>query len=364
MSDPRNPEVARTGLVSRNHPAFTLVELLVVMAIIALLVALLIPAVMAAREAARKAQCANNKRQVALGVLQYESSFQTLPPVADNRFERLPNGQVGFQFTILPYLEEGSLYDRLKHATWTVRVPKAASRIVDNELVTEEITHTGTNSPLSVQVYQCPSDPEPAWVPNARIVDAKTGNIIFDAVHPAAFFGPVSVSEFPLNKGVHFQSASWHPGAWNSVRWFYDYETRNLVTKQHVDAHGGPIFEGSSLRRVTDGLSKTALLAELAGGPTRPPIQYKRNGSVVTHIPAPKTPWPLIGPNSVNLLSARLPGVPGGTINGPVSDINSYHTGGAHMVMCDGTVHFVPEDIDYRTLGALIARNDGLSPDL
>src|SRR4051812_23711772 len=59
--------------------AFTLVELLVVVAIIGVLVSLLLPAINASREAGRRGQCMDNLKQIAMAVLNYETHWGTLP---------------------------------------------------------------------------------------------------------------------------------------------------------------------------------------------------------------------------------------------------------------------------------------------
>ena len=64
---------------ARQRMAFTLVELLVVIAIIGTLVGLLLPAVQAAREAARQSACQNNLKQLAIGMLNYESAYRQFP---------------------------------------------------------------------------------------------------------------------------------------------------------------------------------------------------------------------------------------------------------------------------------------------
>jgi prepilin-type N-terminal cleavage/methylation domain-containing protein len=96
----------------RFRIGFTLVELLVVIAIIGVLVALLLPAVQSAREAARRTQCANNQKQIGLGLHNYHDAYGKFPYLRGGRSQSRCGDYHGI-VSVLPYIEQGSRYDAI-----------------------------------------------------------------------------------------------------------------------------------------------------------------------------------------------------------------------------------------------------------
>jgi prepilin-type N-terminal cleavage/methylation domain-containing protein/prepilin-type processing-associated H-X9-DG protein len=104
----------------RRTAAFTLVELLVVIAIIAVLIGLLLPAVQSTREAARRSQCSNNLKQTGLAILCYHDAYGRFPPggTTDSPPFGTQTSDLGYGSAwtvfILPFMEQGNLFDRLQ----------------------------------------------------------------------------------------------------------------------------------------------------------------------------------------------------------------------------------------------------------
>ncbi len=132
----------------RKKRAFTLVELVVVLAIIALFIAMLFPAIQMARESARRTTCQSHLGIIALGLQNYESARQVFPP-GSNWWE---TGKCGFSDTydgwswstfVLPEINQSSLYEKIDfNSPMGAGDPQQAA-----------VATTG------ISTYVCPSDP-------------------------------------------------------------------------------------------------------------------------------------------------------------------------------------------------------------
>ena len=169
----------------RQRNAFTLVELLVAIAIIAMLIGILLPAVQSARVAARRVHCANNQKQIGLGILQHLAAHNEFPPgrvgcddTGDEiRHHICRRGLSPEQKTaasgfveILPTLDLQTLHEQL-----SVQDGGLWNRNVD-DLGWYEIAAKREGIMVRPAVFVCPSDPSRPVSEVYSPVSAATGS--------------------------------------------------------------------------------------------------------------------------------------------------------------------------------------------
>jgi prepilin-type N-terminal cleavage/methylation domain-containing protein len=154
-------------MLSSSQPrrrAFTLPELLVVIAVIGVLMALLLPAIQKVREAANRMACANNLKQLVLAAHNYHNDYDRFPPgqlgppnpvpfvrmpVTDASWQPYrPAVHVGVLAYLLPYLEMDTIYQRLQ-IDWEPK-PTAPNWWRN--------TYNWTMAGSRLKVFHCPSD--------------------------------------------------------------------------------------------------------------------------------------------------------------------------------------------------------------
>lgn len=141
----------------RRH-AFTLVEVLVVIAIIGIMLAMTLSAVQKVRAAAARVQCQNNLRQLALGLHHYHDSTKVFPKGTGSTSDQYPF--LNWHARILPYVEQESLWRRVE----------AAYRRKKDFLYVPPHTDRYT----VVKLFLCPADGR------ARLSDSPPGSALTD----------------------------------------------------------------------------------------------------------------------------------------------------------------------------------------
>lgn len=326
-----------TGAMRR---AFTLVELLAVIAIVGLLIGLLLPAVQSVRNSARRSSCANNLAQTAKALHHHHQSRESLPPGTYDLIDYTgARPQWGFldqrcwMHDILPYLEQSALYDSLEQY--------AAPRRAAGQFQT---LASFPGASTIVPTLCCPADPNsPKISSNASFC----GNIVGCAGNATLSMGLYSRSM--TNSGVLF--------------------ARSRVK-----------FED-----VIDGTSNTVMVSELILTPddtgpalpwgnidTRGRYYQPTHGGVLftTRCTPNEMRWYISLPDPDQRygvdqvkwcidLSKQLPKAPCQPANGGHISARSYHTGGVNVAMADGAVRFVGDDVALSVWKPLGSRNGG-----
>lgn len=325
----------RFGQNPRRTSGFTLVELLVVIAIIGVLVALLLPAVQAAREAARRTSCNNNLKQYGLALHNYHDTYQQFPPAGAN----WGNPQIGWQVQILPFAEQGALYD----ACYAQDKPGASPN--NGGIWYESIIPSPSNPnqrarEVNVPYAFCPSDPG-LRSRDGYAQTSYTGNLGSQRTPSAS-----SSCDIYMTPDVHYEGVQ--GGA----------DHGNSTSPEQISGMFGRLGPKISISNVTDGTSNVFFVGEILNqchDHTGGWWNYNGMGNAHASTSVPLNDFTTCPPS----MKASNPNCRNPNNWNYSWGFRSRHPGGAQFLLVDGSARFVSQTIDYRTYQRLGGRWDG-----
>ena len=282
---------------------FTLIELLVVIAIIAILVALLLPAVQQARAAARRSQCQSNMKQIGIAMHNYHEALNILPMGSHVR-----GPAWGSLVYLMPYMDQGAAYE-----TVDFDQSNCCQMVITYQAMTPRRAEPQS---LQIPAFQCPSDP-------------NSGRELLS--------GPTGPNPGSGNCGRLV------PGNYLGVSGDFGNSFPACFTMHTTNGNG--IFysqSGTRFRDITDGTSQTLAYGE-RGLPSGLGWGWVKCG----------------GSECEQYLSVEAglvhpQNAPSNAIN--ISSFWSWHEGGAHFLMADGSVRFLALSMSQTILESLSTR--------
>jgi prepilin-type processing-associated H-X9-DG protein/prepilin-type N-terminal cleavage/methylation domain-containing protein len=316
------PTAATRG---RPRPAFTLVELLVVIAIIAVLIGLLLPAVQKVRHAAARISCANNLKQVGLGLHGHHDAEGRLPAgfrtgVSLTDPDGLTGPGWGWAAYLLPHVEQSPLHAQIRFDQQIHAAANAGPRVVPPK------------------VYRCPADRMPeTWTVVRRTETGELVGPICD-VAGANYVGVAGTED------INDQNAT----------------PATFLSGDFSSVFNGTLYPNSKTRLVdiTDGTGNTLLAGERSA--RLHPASWVGAVTGARLLPEGETDPEKMDDGFAMCLGAVgksiTPGQPGSVI---IARFTSPHGVGANFLFADGHVQFLTPNIKFEVYKALVTRAGG-----
>jgi prepilin-type processing-associated H-X9-DG protein len=334
----------------KRRRGFPPVELLVVIAIIGILVALLLPAVQAAREAARRMSCGNNLKQIGVSLHNYHDVHKVFPPalMSSGRYNSAayfsaPTHNWGKNTTgwtlLLPFLEQSGVHEKYNFNACSSMSSPYGHRVAGTDLINNGLYN------FRVSVLECPSHPGRG---EATSYQQGTAN----------FYSRLNArrTSYVFSSGTFTD---------------YDRPFGLMTTERRVGVFGNDGAAG--FHDITDGTSNVIAVGEAVGGAYKTSPHYGPWGLTGTHTCCHGLVVASIVNNEIDIVgpssSFWFPYFQNCNINSPwQGDVlkrtyawvfGSKHPGGAQFVFADGSVHYLPNQTEYRTLCHLAFIRDG-----
>ncbi len=315
----------------RRRAAFSLVELLTVIAIIAVLVGLLLPAVQSARESSRRSSCANNLKQLALGCLSYDSSQGHFPSGGwgfqwtgdpDAGFGQPQPG--GWSYQILPFIERNDLFNMGTNGA----VPRTQPNF-QTAATTTQTQAARDRGGVGVDLFTCPT---------RRGVGGQ----------PCSNRATLNMAQISVSGGIDYAGSAGNASPVNTFSGANAGSNGFPLLAELTTGATGVIYPCSRVTaaHIRDGLSVTFLLGEY----NRNPDAY---GTAESSIYG--------GGSLVVSLSRLAQDRPGLATTG---GFGAAHAISCHFAFCDGAVRPIRYDIQPAVRNRLCNRADGQLLDL
>ncbi|MCL2117437.1 MAG: DUF1559 domain-containing protein [Planctomycetaceae bacterium] len=335
-----------------NTQAFTLVELLVVIAIIGILIALLLPAVQAAREAARRMSCLNNVKQISLAMHVYHDAVKSLPPGNIN-LDRLAAenpygcniwsaggnpcvycGSAGWAAFLLPQMEQTGVYQLLDF---------------NRRMYTDHVAYGWGDHPTG---YESCGDP-----------GADNNHMLASRSAPASMRCPSAPKDPEISKTQKDYAVN---GGCGFPERFH---TEGTLNREEHSAHAplrGLFWKNSAtdLSAITDGTSHTFLLLENTHVIRNDEVLYETGGNIPVR--DARNPFLFVNHAGQGYSTFTHCNVrnhpPNYIVPSELRTTYSFHIGGLHGAMADGSGQFVSDTVNFNVWAATFTRAHGSIP--